>query len=73
MLADVKEWLREEPRQALALGISAVALLLSFLELVPGPVDPAWLAVLLCGVPIIKCLVFTSFLFFLRNLFLLLS
>ncbi|WP_287439860.1 heavy metal translocating P-type ATPase, partial [Desulfovibrio sp.] len=54
MLADVKEWLREEPRQALALGISAVALLLSFLELVPGPVDPAWLAVLLCGVPIIK-------------------
>ena len=54
MLADVKEWLREEPRQALALGISAVALLLSFLEVVPGPVDPAWLAVLLCGVPIIK-------------------
>ena len=49
MLADVKEWLREEPRQALALGISAVALLLSFLELVPGPVDPAWLAVLLAG------------------------
>ena len=54
MLADVKEWLREEPRQALALGISAVALLLSFLEVAPGPVDPAWLAVLLCGVPIIK-------------------
>ena len=54
MLADVKEWLREEPRQALALGISAVALLLSFLEVVPGPVNPAWLAVLLCGVPIIK-------------------
>ena len=54
MLADVKEWLREEPRQALALGISAVALILSFLEVVPGPVDPAWLAVLLCGVPIIK-------------------
>ena len=49
MLADVKEWLREEPRQALALGISAVALLLSFLEVVPGPVDPAWLAVLLAG------------------------
>ena len=47
MLADVKEWLREEPRQALALGISAVALILSFLEVVPGPVDPAWLAVLL--------------------------
>ena len=45
MLADVKEWLREEPRQALALGISAVALLLSFLEVVPGPVDPAWLVV----------------------------
>ena len=44
----------EEPRQALALGISAVALILSFLEVVPGPVDPAWLAVLLCGVPIIK-------------------
>ena len=54
MLADVKQWLEEEPRQAATLGLSALALALSFFDVRFGPVDPAWLAVLLCGVPIVR-------------------
>ena len=54
MLADVKQWLKEEPRQAATLGLSALALALSFCGVRFGPVDPAWLAVLLCGLPIVR-------------------
>ena len=54
MLTEVRQWLREEPRQAAALGVSALALVLSFLGVRTGWLDPAWLAVLLCGVPILR-------------------
>lgn len=54
MLTEVRQWLREEPRQAAALGASALALALSFLDMRIGWLDPAWLAVLLCGVPILR-------------------
>ena len=54
MLTEVRQWLREEPRQAAALGASALALALSFLDVRIGWLDPAWLAVLLCGVPILR-------------------
>ena len=54
MFAALRQWFREEPRQALALGVSAAGLLLSFLEWYPRPLDPAWLAVILCGIPIIR-------------------
>ena len=54
MLTGVRQWLREEPRQAAALGASALALTLSFLGVRIGWLDPAWLAVLLCGVPILR-------------------
>ena len=53
MLTEVRQWLREEPRQAASLGVSALALLLSFVDVRVGWLDPAWLAVLLCGVPIL--------------------
>ena len=54
MLTEVRQWLREEPRQAASLGVSALALLLSFVDVRVGWLDPAWLAVLLCGVPILR-------------------
>ena len=54
MLTEIRQWLREEPRQAAALGASALALALSFLDVGAGWLDPAWLAVLLCGVPILR-------------------
>ncbi len=44
----------EERRTALFLLLSALSLLVSFLGVGELPVDAAWLAVLLCGIPIIK-------------------
>lgn len=41
-------------RTILFLGVSAVFLVLSFLGISPFPFDAAWIAVVLCGVPIIK-------------------
>ena len=35
------------------LVISGLALLVSIFELLPLPFDPAWVAIILCGVPII--------------------
>lgn len=35
------------------LAVSGAALLMSMLDLAPGHMDPAWAAILLCGVPII--------------------
>ena len=35
------------------LAVSAVALLISIFELLPLPFDAAWVAIVLCGVPII--------------------
>ena len=40
-------------RRAVCLVLSGAALLLSMLKLVPLPFDPAWVAVILCGVPIV--------------------
>lgn len=39
-------------RDIVFLIISAVALLISILELFPLPFDPAWISVILCGIPI---------------------
>jgi heavy metal translocating P-type ATPase len=44
----------EEQRTVLFLIISGVSLLLSFLHIVNLKLDVAWLAIILCGVPIVK-------------------
>jgi len=44
----------EEKRTLLFLGISLTALIISFFSLGNLPVDAAWIAIFLCGVPIIK-------------------
>ncbi|WP_018305675.1 heavy metal translocating P-type ATPase [Desulfitobacterium hafniense] len=44
----------EEKRTILFLVLSLPALILSFFEIGSFPVDPAWIAILLCGIPIIK-------------------
>ena len=54
MLTEVRQWLQEEPRQAASLGVSALALLLSFVDVRVGWLDPAWVAVLVGGVPILR-------------------
>ena len=40
-------------RQVVLLVISGLALLASMLDLLPLPFDPAWAAIVLCGVPIL--------------------
>ncbi|MDR0356491.1 MAG: cation-translocating P-type ATPase [Deltaproteobacteria bacterium] len=46
---------KPEKRAVVFSAISLVALVLSFFDLPPtAPFDPAWLAVVLCGVPIVK-------------------
>ncbi|MDR1045763.1 MAG: cation-translocating P-type ATPase [Candidatus Adiutrix sp.] len=55
-MESIKQWLSDEEKRSMVFsGISAVALLLSFIEW-PGnpPFDPAWTAVILCGWPILK-------------------
>lgn len=44
----------EEKRNILFLIISLPALILSFIQVDSLPVDPAWIAILLCGIPIVK-------------------
>ena len=44
----------EEKRVVISLIISLPALLSSFFHIGDLPVDPAWIAIILCGVPIIK-------------------
>ncbi|ACL18162.1 heavy metal translocating P-type ATPase [Desulfitobacterium hafniense DCB-2] len=44
----------EEKRTILFLVLSLPALIMSFFEIGSFPVDPAWIAILLCGIPIIK-------------------
>ena len=51
-IKEILEWggpLREKA----SLAVSALALFISFFHLAPVPFDPAWTAVLLCGIPII--------------------
>ncbi|PXV87733.1 copper/silver-translocating P-type ATPase [Lachnotalea glycerini] len=40
-------------RDIIFLAVSAIALVISILDLVPLPVDAAWVAIILCGIPII--------------------
>ncbi|MDF2887828.1 MAG: cation-translocating P-type ATPase [Lacrimispora sp.] len=40
-------------KEKVSLVVSVIALIISFFGLVPVPFDPAWAAVLLCGIPII--------------------
>ena len=44
----------DEKRTVLFLILSAAALILSFFHIGSFPVDPAWAAILLCGIPIVK-------------------
>ena len=55
-ITDKMEWLLElggTKRDIVFLVISGVALLASMLHLLPLPFDPAWVAIILCGIPII--------------------
>lgn len=54
MLTSLREWYEEDKQQALTFGVAALALLLSFFDVRPGGIDPAWITVLLCGVPILR-------------------
>ena len=40
-------------KEIILLVLSGIALLFSIFDLVPLPFDPAWIAILLCGIPII--------------------
>ena len=40
-------------REIACLAVSGVALLVSIFDLVPLPFDAAWIAIVLCGIPII--------------------
>ncbi|MDR0671306.1 MAG: HAD-IC family P-type ATPase [Oscillospiraceae bacterium] len=47
-------WKDDEKRTLLCLGLSLPALIVSFFHLLPLPVDAAWVAALLCGLPIAR-------------------
>ena len=54
-ITDKMEWLLElggTKRDIVFLVISGVALLASMFHLLPLPFDAAWVAIILCGVPI---------------------
>lgn len=54
MFAKVKTWLADEThRSILFLVLSGISLLFSFLKINPPFFDIAWIAILLCGVPIL--------------------
>ncbi|MBO3444523.1 cation-translocating P-type ATPase [Clostridium sp. CCUG 7971] len=44
----------ERNREILILVLSAISLVISFLDLIPSPIDFSWVAVILCGFPIFK-------------------
>jgi cation transport ATPase len=44
----------EEKRTLLFLGVSAVSLAVSFFDIGNLPVSAAWIAIVLCGIPIVK-------------------
>ncbi|ERK29322.1 heavy metal translocating P-type ATPase [Clostridium intestinale] len=44
----------EENRTIVGLVISVISLIFSFFDLVQAPIDLAWIAIILCGLPIIK-------------------
>jgi heavy metal translocating P-type ATPase len=54
-MSKFKSWLKEgENVTVLSLIISLLSLLCSFFGLIKLPIDIAWIAIILCGVPIIK-------------------
>ena len=54
ILTSLREWYEEDKQQALTFGIAALALALSFFNVRLWRLDPAWITVLLCGVPIVR-------------------
>lgn len=51
----VNSFFKEEENRTIAgLIISAISLIISFFNLVQEPIDLAWIAIILCGLPIIK-------------------
>ncbi len=49
------EFLKDEERRTpVFLALSLTALAVSFFDLVPLPIDTAWVAILLCGLPIVR-------------------
>jgi len=54
-MAGIKAFFRDKSKRTLfLLVVSGVALAFSFFRLAPLPVDAAWVAVVLCGAPILK-------------------
>ena len=43
----------QQKRTLLFLVISAAAVIVSFFDIGQLPIDPAWVAILLCGIPIV--------------------
>ncbi|MDO5852570.1 MAG: cation-translocating P-type ATPase [Thermoplasmata archaeon] len=53
-MSAISDFLKDDiNRSVLLLVISAVSLVVSYFQWVPGPVDPAWIAIILCGAPIL--------------------
>lgn len=50
----IRLWKNEEKRILLFLAVSLMALIVSFFDIGRLPADAAWIAILLCGIPIIK-------------------
>lgn len=50
----IRLWKNEEKRILLFLAVSLMALIISFFDIGRLPADAAWIAILLCGIPIIK-------------------
>ncbi len=44
----------EEKRTITSITISIIGLILSFIGIKIGPIDPAWISIILCGLPIFK-------------------
>ena len=51
-LEELLEW-GGMKRDILFLAVSGIALLISIFDLLPLPFDAAWIAILLCGIPIV--------------------
>lgn len=54
MISMIPSLTNEQKRTMVFLVISAASVLVSFLDIRPWLLDPAWIAVVLCGLPIIK-------------------
>ena len=54
-MEDEISFIYEEKKSVIFLIVSAIALILSFFKVFTiGPIDLSWIAILLCGLPIIK-------------------